>query len=111
RAYAERARESFNSKFWNPQKGYLLDVVDGESGGGDPGDDPACRPNQLFAISLDNALLDRDRWSAVVDAATKFLLTPVGLRSLAPFEPDYKARYDGDLRARDAVYHQGSVWG
>jgi glycogen debranching enzyme len=45
-----------------------------------------------------------------VDAVTKFLLTPVGLRSLAPFEPDYKKRYDGDLRSRDAAYHQGSVW-
>ncbi|MEI9975949.1 MAG: amylo-alpha-1,6-glucosidase [Ignavibacteriota bacterium] len=68
-------------------------------------------PNQLFAISLDNPILDQVRWEAVVDAATKYLLTPVGLRSLAPGEPDYKQRYDGDLRARDAAYHQGSVWG
>jgi glycogen debranching enzyme len=56
-------------------------------------------------------VLDETRWAAVVDAATKYLLTPVGLRSLAPGEPDYKQRYDGDLRARDAAYHQGSVWG
>ena len=39
------------------------------------------------------------------------LLTPVGLRSLAPGDPDYKPRYFGDLRARDAAYHQGTVWG
>jgi glycogen debranching enzyme len=39
------------------------------------------------------------------------LLTPVGLRSLAPGDPEYKARYFGDLRARDAAYHQGTVWG
>jgi len=110
REYAARARHSFNRRFWNSQTGYLFDVVDGESGGGKPGDDPACRPNQLFAISLENPILDRAYWAVVVDAATKFLLTPVGLRSLAPFEPDYKARYDGDLRARDAAYHQGSVW-
>ena len=38
------------------------------------------------------------------------LLTPVGLRSLAPGHPDYKPRYYGDLRARDAAYHQGTVW-
>ncbi len=38
------------------------------------------------------------------------LLTPVGLRSLAPGDPDYKAQYYGDLRARDAAYHQGTVW-
>jgi predicted glycogen debranching enzyme len=111
RACSTRARGSFNRRFWNPQTGYLLDVVDGQSGGGPPGDDPACRPNQLFAIALDHPILDEAHWAAVLDAATKFLLTPVGLRSLAPGEPDYKARYDGDLRARDAAYHQGSVWG
>ena len=38
------------------------------------------------------------------------LVTPVGLRSLAPGEPDYKPRYFGDVRARDAAYHQGTVW-
>src|ERR1019366_6589863 len=52
RQHAERARDSFNQRFWNPQTGYLFDVIDGESGGGPPGSDPACRPNQLFAISL-----------------------------------------------------------
>ena len=108
---ARRARESFNQRFWNAERGYLFDVVDGETGGGPPGNDPACRPNQIFAISLDNPVLDRAHWEAVVDAATEYLLTPVGLRSLAPGEPDYKPRYDGDLRARDAAYHQGSVWG
>ena len=110
RGYASRARESFNHRFWNPQKGYLFDVVDGESGGGKPGNDDACRPNQLFAISLENPVLDEVHWHEIVDAATRFLLTPVGLRSLAPSEPEYKPRYDGDLRARDAAYHQGSVW-
>jgi glycogen debranching enzyme len=39
------------------------------------------------------------------------LLTPVGLRSLARAHADYKAKYFGDLRARDAAYHQGTVWG
>ena len=41
----------------------------------------------------------------------KTLLTPVGLRSLAPGHRDYKAKYYGDLRSRDAAYHQGTVWG
>jgi glycogen debranching enzyme len=38
------------------------------------------------------------------------LLTPAGLRSLAPGDADFKAHYFGDLRARDAAYHQGTVW-
>ncbi|HST20717.1 MAG TPA: amylo-alpha-1,6-glucosidase, partial [Blastocatellia bacterium] len=104
-AHAERARESFNARFWNEKTGFLYDVIDGEQG-----DDPSCRPNQLFAISLPNPILDRARWKPVVDVATERLLTPVGLRSLAPDEPAYKAMYDGDLRSRDAAYHQGTVW-
>jgi predicted glycogen debranching enzyme len=111
RDYADRCRASFNQRFWNPELGYLFDVVDGEAGGGTPGNDVSCRPNQLLAISLENPVLDEIHWAPVVDAAIRLLLTPVGLRSLAPGEPDYKNRYDGDLRARDAAYHQGSVWG
>ena len=103
---AERARRSFNERFWYEQGGHLYDVVDGEAG-----DDAACRPNQLFAIALGHAVLDESRWKPVLDTVSKKLLTPVGLRSLAPDHKDYKPKYDGDLRARDAAYHQGTVWG
>jgi predicted glycogen debranching enzyme len=103
--HARRARESFNKRFWNDATGCLYDVVDGEGG-----DDPACRPNQVFAISLPNPVLDQARWRAVMDVVQARLLTPVGLRSLAPGEPEYKPRYYGDLRSRDAAYHQGTVW-
>ena len=105
-AHAERAQASFNSRFWSDAHGHLLDVVDGEQG-----DDPACRPNQVFAIALDHPVLARERWLPVMDVVRDRLLTPVGLRSLAPGHPDYKARYYGDLRSRDAAYHQGTVWG
>jgi glycogen debranching enzyme len=56
-------------------------------------------------------VLDRTRWEPVLEVVRKRLLTPVGLRSLAPGDPDFKERYNGDLRARDAAYHQGTVWG
>jgi predicted glycogen debranching enzyme len=103
--HAARAYESFNARFWCAERGWLYDVIDGEGP-----DSAAMRPNQIFAISLPHPVLVSDRWSAVVDAVTRKLLTPRGLRSLAPGEPDYKARYDGDLRSRDAAYHQGTVW-
>jgi predicted glycogen debranching enzyme len=105
--HAERARASFNRRFWYAAGGHLYDVVDAEGGG----DDPACRPNQLFAVSLPHPVLERERWAPVLEVVRGRLLTPVGLRSLAPGHPDYKARYYGDLRARDAAYHQGTVWG
>lgn len=104
--HADRARESFNKRFWFAEGGYLYDVIDGEQG-----DDSACRPNQLLAISLDHPVLERDRWEPVFAVVRDRLFTPVGLRSLAPGHRDYKAQYYGDLRARDAAYHQGTVWG
>ena len=102
---ADRAREAFNRRFWFAEGNYLYDVIDGPGG-----DDPSCRPNQLFALSLEHPVLERTSWEPVFDVVSKRLLTPVGLRSLAPGSPDYKPRYDGDLRARDAAYHQGTVW-
>ena len=105
-ADAARAREAFNARFWYAEGGYLYDVVDGEEG-----DDPACRPNQLFAISLRHPVLAEERWEPVLRTVRERLLTPVGLRSLDPGHPDYKANYHGDLRTRDTAYHQGTVWG
>ncbi|MBV9863280.1 MAG: glycogen debranching enzyme family protein [Alphaproteobacteria bacterium] len=103
--HAQTARQSFNRRFWKDGGGFLYDVVDGENG-----DDASFRPNQIFAISLEHPVLDEERWKPVVGAVRDRLLTPVGLRSLAPDQPDFKPRYFGDLRARDAAYHQGTVW-
>jgi predicted glycogen debranching enzyme len=102
---ADRVRRSFNDRFWFADGGHLYDIVDGEHG-----NDSACRPNQVFAISLDHPVLDQARWVTVMQVVRDRLLTPVGLRSLAPGHPDYKPKYFGDLRARDAAYHQGTVW-
>jgi predicted glycogen debranching enzyme len=104
-SHAERAQASFNRRFWNAGENCLYDVIDGEHG-----DDSAFRPNQVFAISLNHPVLDPARWKAVVDQVAERLLTPFGLRTLAPGNPDYKATYTGDLRSRDAAYHQGTVW-
>jgi predicted glycogen debranching enzyme len=104
-AAAEQAWKSFNARFWYAAGGYLYDVIDGPQG-----DDPSCRPNQVLAVSLRHPVLDRSRWEPVLSTVQRRLLTPVGLRSLAPDHPDYKSRYFGDLRARDAAYHQGTVW-
>jgi predicted glycogen debranching enzyme len=103
---AGRVRDSFNARFWNPERGYLFDVVDGEQGK----DDPSCRPNQIFAISLDHPVLAKEYWEPVLRTVSQRLLTSRGLRSLAPGEPEYKPKYFGDLRSRDAAYHQGTVW-
>ena len=102
--HAEQARTSFNARFWYAEGGYLYDVIDGPQG------EDAARPNQVFALSLRHPILDQARWERILAVVRQHLLTPVGLRSLAPGHPDYKPKYDGDLRARDAAYHQGTVW-
>ena len=101
-----RAR-SFNERFWYEEGGHLFDVVESRDEGAN---DPACRPNQLLAVSLEHAVLERERWESVVEVVREKLLTPVGLRSLAPDHPDFKPTYHGDLKTRDAAYHQGTVW-
>lgn len=110
REKAEAVRMSFNARFWNEKAGYCFDVIDTDRERWVDGRDPSLRPNQLFAISLDYPVLESSRWPAVLATVREQLLTPVGLRSLGPKEPDYRARYDGDLRSRDAAYHQGTVW-
>jgi predicted glycogen debranching enzyme len=105
--HAERTRVSFNKRFWFADGGYLYDVVDVDGGSAN---DSSLRPNQLFAISLDHPVLDAERWKSVIDIVEKKLLTPLGLRTLSPDDPEYKPIYAGDLRSRDGAYHQGTVW-
>jgi predicted glycogen debranching enzyme len=101
-AAAERVRTAFDARFAVPGREHLLDVVDP--------DDASVRPNQVLAVSLPHPVLDPARWAPMLRAVRRDLLTPVGLRSLAPGEPAYHGRYQGDLPARDAAYHQGTVW-
>ncbi len=100
---------AFESKFWNEHAGHLADVIDCDH---QPGViDLTFRPNQIFAVGgLPLMLLSKEKARRVVDAVEMLLLTPIGLRSLAPGEPGYAPHYQGDSRARDSVYHQGTVW-
>jgi glycogen debranching enzyme len=95
---------SFNRLFWNESGGYLYDVVNG----GLP--DGCIRPNQIFAVSLPYSMLSPERAKRVVAVVQEHLLTPYGLRSLAPSDPQYHGRYSGDGADRDGAYHQGTVW-
>jgi len=93
-------------RFWNDEPGCCFDVLDGPGG-----NDPALRPNQIFAVSLSVSPLDIDSQKKVVDACADKLLTSHGLRSLTPGSPGYKGVYGGDQASRDGAYHQGTVWG
>jgi predicted glycogen debranching enzyme len=104
RHMAAVAQWSFNRLFWNEKLGCLYDVVNG----GPP--DPSIRPNQIFAVSLPHSILARDRARIVVEKVEEHLLTPFGLRSLAPSDRQYRGSYIGGPAERDGAYHQGTVW-
>jgi glycogen debranching enzyme len=100
---------SFRERFWHGPGGHLHDVIDLDGRSGTV--DPSYRPNQILAVGgLPHPLLEGDAARFVVDAVESRLLTPLGLRSLAPGEPGYAGRYAGGVRDRDGVYHQGTVW-
>lgn len=101
---ARKARTSFNQTFWNGETGGLYDVVNEEVR------DPSIRPNQVVAISLSHTMVSRDKAASVLRVIERELLTPRGLRTLAPADPKYIGRYEGGPAVRDGAYHQGTVW-
>jgi predicted glycogen debranching enzyme len=107
---ADSARESFEKRFWNPAARCLYDVVDVDHFPGTQ--DGRVRPNQLFAaggLPLPLVTSD-DRREALLETVERELLTPVGMRTLAPVDRDYHGRCAGDLVERDRAYHQGTAW-
>ncbi|MEQ5844184.1 amylo-alpha-1,6-glucosidase [Paraburkholderia acidicola] len=103
------ATAAFAQRFVDPASGALFDVVDVDHVPGTV--DRSLRPNQIFAVGgLPFALLEGPEARAVVDQVAAHLLTPLGLRTLAPTDPAYRGRYAGDPLARDGAYHQGTVW-
>jgi predicted glycogen debranching enzyme len=103
-ALAEKVADSFRRTFWvGPHRG-LADVVN------ENGRDEAVRPNQIFAVSLRHSPLADEQQQAVVEVVRRELLTPFGLRTLAPADPKFIPRYGGDAFSRDKAYHNGAIW-
>jgi predicted glycogen debranching enzyme len=101
---AERIPEEFVNTFWIEGKSYLADCVNGDSR------DYSVRPNQLMATSLPYSPLDEEKRMQVLNVVEKELLTPRGIRSLDPKNPQYKGTCHGDQKSRDEAYHQGTAW-
>ncbi len=103
-ALVDTIRASFNEAFWLEDETYLADVlVDGRR-------DVSVRPNQIFAASLPHSPLEAAQALAVIDKVRRELVTPYGLRTLSPADPNFVPRYEGGPEHRDAAYHQGTVW-
>jgi predicted glycogen debranching enzyme len=100
----EKIRKSFVELFWDKDKKYLADFVDGDH------KDMTVRPNQVIATSLPYSPISDEMKNAVIEVVKRDLLTPRGLRSLAPNHPDYIGKCEGNQEQRDLAFHQGSVW-
>ncbi len=102
RQAAELAETSFHREFWNEELGWYRDTIDPSS--------DLLRPNQVIPLALDMGPLEPLFAEAALQAIEEHLLTPIGLRTLAPFEDGYKGRFEGPLAELDASYHQGTAW-
>ena len=98
-----RTKENFIRAFWVESRKHLADYV------GPEGQNIFTRPNQLFACSLPYSPITDEVKAMVLRAIESELLTPRGLRTLAPKNPLYIGLYEGNQEARDKAYHQGTV--
>ena len=109
RALADRAQASFLAAFPDLETGGLIDVLDSPDVQG--GRDRRIRPNQVLAAGgLPFDVVTPELRAGIVALAECQLLTPLGLRTLSPSDPDYRPRYAGGPTERDGAYHQGTVW-
>ena len=90
----ESAKDAFR-RFWNEKDRCFYDRIDPI--------DTSIRPNQVIALAF--GLADPGQASAALRCIAHNLLTPYGLRSLAPGDPRYKGHFAGD-----SSYHNGCVW-
>lgn len=100
----KHALRGFLARFWLERERRLADCWhEGRA-------DASIRPNMVIAAGLEFSPLSRGKRTDIVLCAREELLTPRGLRTLAPDDPRYLGRYTGDQRSRDSAYHQGTVW-
>ncbi|KAM3100902.1 amylo-alpha-1,6-glucosidase [Phormidesmis sp. 146-12] len=107
RRYADQASQVKQSlqRFWNADRSYLFDVITP-----DDRSDPTLRPNAVLALSLHHCAFSSDQARQILQVARDRLLTPYGLRTLDPTDPNYQGRYEGAVWTRELAYHQGTVW-
>lgn len=101
---SNKIKLSFENKFWNEEKQYFYDYIDGEIY------NDQIRPNAVIAISLPFEIASRKRAVKVLETVFEKLYTPYGLRSLSEEDKEYIGIYAGDYISRDSAYHQGTVW-
>ena len=94
-------KANYQPMFWNPERGCLADYVDNN------GQNKDIRPNQLYAVWVENSPVDELLVPKIVRVVNAELLTSRGIRTLSPRDIKYKGVYEGTQLERDLAYHQG----
>ena len=102
--WLSRPRRASTKNTGTRKLGCLYDVL--EPGGADP----SIRPNQIFAVSLDYTMLNKESSRRIVEVVNRDLVTPYGLRTLSLDDPKFVGKCVGDRRSRDTAYHNGTIW-
>ena len=100
----ELFRKAYVPTFWDHNRNHMCDYVNGSFR------DNSLRPNQIFAVSLPYSALTLDQQQKVIEKVRSELLTPRGIRTLAPKNPRYKGSYVGNIAERDTAYHNGCAF-
>ena len=109
-AERDRSRQAFAARFWCADTGYPFDVISPDASGPGAFRDASVRPNAVLALAVDPACFTAAQADALLARARRDLVTPAGLRTLAPWDRAYAGRYGGGVQRRDRAYHQGTVW-
>ncbi len=118
RDLAERAGRTLREKFWHESAGYLYDTISEQAlppekrtpflQTGFIGED-TIRPNAVIAAGLPFMCFTPAQITAIVNVAIAQLLTPFGLRTLAPLHPAYSGKCAGPPRQAASALHNGTV--
>ncbi|MDA8193350.1 MAG: glycogen debranching enzyme N-terminal domain-containing protein [Thermaerobacter sp.] len=76
----------------------------------DGSQDQSVRPNQLYAAGLPFSVVGPVLRRSILTMVGRQLYTPLGLRTLSPDHPGFRARYGRTVGERDTAYHQGMAW-
>jgi predicted glycogen debranching enzyme len=104
------ARAAFRARFWCADTEYPYDCVSEARDRAEAWADATIRPNALIALVVDPGLFEGWQAEAILRRVQEELLTPNGVRSLAPDDARYHGHFGANHGERQASYHQGTAW-
>ena len=101
---SEKIKKSFFKEILKSQTVHFYDVLPEN---GEPDDaSKQVRCNEIFALTMPFTMIEAKQAKAILAQVRRELYTPVGLRSLSLYDPQFHPHYGGTQFERDMAYHQ-----